>query len=115
MHQGPQTQYWGPPCIRVRRRQGPQTQHRGASCLGVPRASGTPEPSSGDPLLTFLPGARGVLSAVLFVVLAAGAGAAQGGQEQEGDPQRGAAHLQQVRGCGTAGGGSVPARPAART
>lgn len=78
---------------------GPRSQQRGAPCIK----------------LTFLQGVQGTLVAVLLVVLAAGAGAAQGGQEQEADPQRGAAHLQQVRGCGTAGGCFVPARPAART
>lgn len=91
----------------------PCTRHAkpsmGAPCIGdVPR--------TGDPLLTFLPGVRGVLVAVLLVLvlLATGAGAAQGGQEQEGDPQHGAAHLRQVRGCGTAGSGSVPACPPGR-
>lgn len=149
MHQGSQTQQGGTPCIRDPKlsfgvfhgsgcpgtkdpkssaevpdssgcpvHRGPQTQLRGA-----PRTGGALR--KGDPLLTFLRGLRGVLAAVLLVVLATGAGAAQGGQEQEADPQRSAAHLQQVRGAVRCGAGRpaaapapapcLPARPAART
>lgn len=59
---------------------------------------------------------RGLRAAVFLVALDVGAGTAQGGQEkeQERDPQRGAVHLRQVRGCGTAAPCLV-ARPPGRT
>lgn len=91
-------------------RWGPPAQQRNAICSG-----GRP----GDPLLTLLRGVREereVVVAVLLVVPAAGAGAAQGGQEQKADPQRCALHLQQVCGCrcGTAAAAPLRAVPACR-